>query len=291
MEFDLIRILFAFLCGHFLCVSGSLSQLVTNNNIASPSTLGMDGVAVLMVIVAQGMISIAGVNVEIEILSFVLFIVLYCAILIRGKFSSLKLESSKNIWQQTNIKQVILLGLTFNLFVGAVFSVIQFMFMALNFEFPSALWFGSFKQVDTNWIFPFVIMAVICQWRLKTLAGGLSKLNLGAGHAQAMGVDIGKLQRSSLQLSLVLTFLVICFFGVFSFLGLIFPHILRSFKVFRTNMRAELLFGPIIAGLILAIIDWFCFNYTYQGAELPVGMVSGVIGSFFLIFLILRAKI
>jgi len=52
-DFEIYRFFFAFLCGYFITVSGSLSQLMSNNSIASPSTLGMDGGAVLFVIFSQ----------------------------------------------------------------------------------------------------------------------------------------------------------------------------------------------------------------------------------------------
>jgi len=46
MEIEFGRLALSFIVGYFLCLSGSLSQLVTNNPLGSPSTLGMDGLAV-----------------------------------------------------------------------------------------------------------------------------------------------------------------------------------------------------------------------------------------------------
>lgn len=288
MEFDLVRIIFAFLCGYFLCVSGSLSQLTTNNQIASPSTLGMDGLAVLNVLfvtIAFGL----GINfLGSELASFFLFSFTLAAIyFLSGKSKFFK----ESVYPSNSIKKIVLLGLTFNLLVGAIFSVVQFFFMALNLDFPSGLWFGSFKFANIEWLYLFLPLFLFSTVLIGRYSNELEKLNLGAPFARGLGVDVAQLQRNTLLLSLLLTGLVICFFGVFSFLGLVFPHILRSFKIFERSIRLELLLGSLIAGLSLCFIDLLCYNLTYQGAELPVGMVSGVIGSFFLIFLVLKSKI
>tara|TARA_Y100000768_G_scaffold389031_1_gene390915 strand:+ start:9049 stop:9915 length:867 start_codon:yes stop_codon:yes gene_type:complete len=288
VEVDIIRLLFVFLGGYFLCLSGSLSQLITNNGIASPSTLGMDGMAVLTIIIAQFAVKMFGFDVSLGTLSFLLFSA-FIGILY---FATRKTKNAEgNVWQFMEMKKVIILGLAFNLFVGAIFSVIQFLFMSLNFDFPTGIWFGNFKQFQTYWIIFYLVGLFCCAGFVFKHAHQLSLLNLGKSFALGRGTDLTEIQRRSLFLSLFLTGLVICFFGVFSFLGLIFPHILRSMKIFRSHMQWEIFYGPIIAGVILMVFDTFCYNFTFYGAELPVGMTSSIIGAFFLIILVLRQKV
>lgn len=288
MEIEWVRLFFVFLAGYFLCFSGSLSQLVSNNSIASPSTLGMDGVAVLMIIVSQFTLTIFDFGVDLQLLSYFIFIVFLIFLICAMKIKKKKLDS---VWDITEIKKIIILGLAFNLFIGAIFSIIQFMFMALNFEFPSGIWFGNFKQYEYSWSALFLLALVFCIVFIKLYLSKLSLLNLGRGFSSGVGVDVSKVQNHSLLLALFLTGTVICFFGVFSFLGLILPHILRSFKYFSSRIEKELLVGPVLSGVILCFIDFACYHFTFYGAELPVGMTSGVIGAFFLIMLIVRQKV
>lgn len=288
MEFDILRLTFAFLGGYFLSLAGSLSQLTTNNQLASPSTLGMDGIGVFCVLAATMLASFGVTIFPTELVSFFIFLIISCVsvviILVRGKKTSVVNGSG-------SMKRVILLGLTFNLFVGAIFSMVQFAFMALNLDFPSGLWFGSFKFVKANWLYGFLPLLVCSITWVRLLSSDLEKLNLGRGFALGMGVKVERVEKQALFLALILTVVVISFFGVFSFLGLILPHILRSFKLFEKSISKELVFGSVFSGLALCFMDWLCFNFTYQGAELPVGMASGVLGSFFLIFLVSRTKI
>ncbi len=287
-EFELTRFILAFICGYFLTVSGSLSQLVTNNSIASPSTLGMDGMAVLFVILSQFVVmGDLSISLSLESLSFIA-ISLLCAtcyvffFLVRHK---------KFLASEINIQKLILFGLAFNLFVGAIFSIIQFLFMALNFEFPTGLWFGSLKQAESDLLPVFMGVFILIQIIFSRLIKKLEILNLGSDFALGVGINVSRIQGSSLIISMFLTGLVISYLGVFSFLGLIFPHILRSFNIFKTNMKMELMLGSYLCGFIFAIVDQFCFYGVVYGAELPVGMVSSVFGAFFLIFLVLRSRI
>jgi iron complex transport system permease protein len=288
IDIDFIRFMFALFCGYFLTLSGSLSQLVTNNTIASPSTLGMDGAAVLFVILAQFVSIGVDLNVSYVHTAFILFLIPFGII----SFISLGLsKKTNNIWEHFDIQKIILFGLAFNLFVGAIFSIIQFLFMALNFEFPTGLWFGSLKQYDKDYLMIFVVIFIITKVYILGVSQKFEALNLGSSFALGLGIDVQRIQRIALLLSFLLTGVVICYFGVFSFLGLIFPHILRSFGFFKSSMRRELLIGPYITGFIFGIVDQFCYQFDLYGAELPVGMVSSVVGAIFLIFLVLKTKI
>ena len=89
-------------------------------------------------------------------------------------------------------------------------------------------------------------------------------------------------------LELMSTMIICSFFGVFAFMGLIFPHLLRFHPYFRHHLIHELLVGPLLAGLIFVILDWACSHWTFYGAEIPVGMLTGLVGSLFFILLILK---
>lgn len=291
MEVEVQRVLLSFIVGYLLSVSGSLTQLITNNSLASPSTLGMDGVAVLFVIFSYFFSSFIDLSITSETLSFLLFLLSVTVFFIFQKI----LVKNKNvliqsIWKHSSMKGVILIGLSFNLFVGAIFSIVQFLFMAMNVDFPNAIWFGNLRQYDDSWLYLFTLFFIITIGICYSISKKLDYLNIGTQFAKGLGVEIRSTQSICLLLSLVISGVVISYFGVFSFLGLIFPHLLRSISFFQKNMKHEIIYGAVVCGVIFSGIDFLCYTFTYQGAELPVGMVSSVLGSFFLIVVLFKSK-
>lgn len=281
MEIEALRFLLAFFAGVFLTISGSLVQNTTQNSLASPSTLGFDGGAVLCVLIAQGLLQIFDWQIPLELLTFITFNLLFFLIIFISRKKNLSLQT-------LDMKIIILIGLAFNLLVGAIFSVIQFLFMTLNLGFPTGLWFGSFKFFYQYEIFIYLIIFVLLLIFLLKNTSALRLSSIGISFARGLGVDILKMQKMSLYFSLYLTGVVISFFGVFSFLSLIIPHILRLIPFIKNDMRVELSYGALLGGVMLALLDTLSFNFPFYGAELPVGMISSVLGSFVLIFLLSR---
>ena len=288
MDIELVRILIAFFAGYFLSLSGSLTQLVTQNHLAAPSTLGFDGIVVFLILIAQLFLNQFQLGLGLEWSSFLLFCCAFIVLFLIGLIFGKRWQLEKSM---RDMKNVILLGLGFNLFIGAIFAVVQFLFMAFNYEFPSGLWFGSFRYSGLEVLLLFMAAFVCCIFMMKALARDLRLIGVGRDFAIGLGVDVSKTQQYSLMLSLFLTGLVISFFGVFSFLGLIFPHVLRSFTWIRKNMRHELNLGPILSGVFLSAVDYVCYHFTIQGIELPVGMVSSVLGSLMLMVLLFRGRL
>ncbi len=284
MEFDFVRILLAFFSGYFLTVSGSLAQLSTNNKLASSSTLGFDGVGVLCILAAQSLISFFSVNLSIENLSLLIFGSIFVFIIIVIKFKKSSSDISKNM------NKIILIGLGFNLFIGGVFSIIQFLFIALNYEFPTGIWFGNFKQFEIETLYLFGVLFLVSFVLVWRMSKKLSFLALGPDFAKGLNIDVSKVLRGSLLVSFFLTGLVVSYFGVFSFIGLIFPHILRSIGFFKYSMKNELIIGSVFAGVFLSTIDFLCYHFTFFGAEVPVGMVCSVVGSFTLLALLIQRQ-
>ena len=288
MELDFIRFILAFICGFFLTVSGSLSQLVTNNGLASPSTLGFDGAAVLAIIISQILINFFGVEFSLTYLSitlisvFVLVWILFDHSLMRFK--------PVTVWSEHSMKSIVLTGLAFNLFVGALFSIIQFLYMAMNFEFPTSIWFGSLKQYSDNDLYTFIFLFIFLYLFLIKVSKKLELLNIGTSFSLGLNVNVRQFQKTCLIVSFTLTGIVISYYGVFSFLGLVFPHILRHFSIWKNNIRGELLTGPFLTGFSFAAVDYFCSEFDFHGAEFPVGMISSVVGAALLIIMVMRSS-
>lgn len=282
VDFYFIRIFAAFLCGALLSLSGSLTQHATQNSLAGPSTLGLDGIAVICVVFAQFFIVLTPIGIGQEVLGILLFLPLIAIGFLFKNFFKKKIVSH-------DIKTYVLLGLCFNLFVGAIFSIIQFLFMALNFEFPTGLWFGNFRFVSFSSLSIIFFAFIVLYFLSIQIMRKLRLLSLGEGVIQNLSLDGSSVQRRALFISLVATVVVVNLFGVFSFLSLIFPLTLRRLSFFRNSLKREIIFGPLFSGVILSGIDFICYNFTFYGIEFPVGMMSSVVGAFLLMALLLSS--
>ena len=105
--------------------------------------------------------------------------------------------------------------------------------------------------------------------------------------AMSKGVDVESLQKLSFVGGSVLIGLVVAFAGPIGFIGLIIPHLMRL--IFGPDHRVLLLTAALFGGTFLIWCDTIA-RTIISPAELPVGVITSLIGGPFFIWLLIRQK-
>jgi len=276
MDYLICRLFSSFVVGVLLSQAGSLIQLGTRNILASPSTLGVDGLAILWLLIFHSVSLYFNLNYSIE-WTFLIGLPL---------FFILGIVFSKFLQGQTKFERIILLGLTFNLLVGAVFSLWQFLFMAFNLPFPLELWFGHFRFASTSSLTILLITELLILLGFKFFYKDLKMFSLGSIMPLNWGLDEKKLFQFIFVVVAISTLIVINLFGAFSFLGLIFPILARKMWFNKHDLAGELFMGPFFNGFCLMAVDSLCYFNPIMGAEVPVGLIVTGIGAVSLIVIL-----
>lgn len=284
-DVDWLRFICAFITGCLITQSGSFIQGVTQNPLASPATLGFQAIIVLLILIINSL----GISFKLEYLSVLVGLIIFGFTFVAfGKRKDQKIYSNQI---SQSIEKYILLGLGINLLVGAVFAIWHFFFMAMNREFPSQIWFGHFRYVDQMTTIILMVSFIglnVFQFRyIKKL----QLLSLGDDFFIGLGEDIGLVQKRVIQIVYLQTLIIVSMFGVFSFAALIIPLILRKFVFFASSTFREVIYGGLIGGAFFSLLDVFCYNVIFYGAELPVGMLSSTIGAIVMVLLLIRQNL
>jgi ABC-type Fe3+-siderophore transport system, permease component len=117
------------------------------------------------------------------------------------------------------------------------------------------------------------------------LARSLDILLLGERHAAALGVDVPLLRRRLLLLASAVTAVAVTAAGTIGFIGLVVPHLMRL--LFGSLHRAVLPAAAVGGGLLLLLADTLA-RTVIAPAELPVGVLTALIGVPVFLYLLLR---
>ena len=279
MEYLVSRLVSSFFVGTILSQTGSLIQFSTRNLLASPSTLGFDGLSVLWILVCHSLLIFMNMDESIGIL-FVLGVPTF--VMVGIFFSSLMIRHK-------NIEKLIFLGLTFNLLVGAVFSLWQFLFVAFNLSFPTELWFGHFRFSDINGVVILMTVEALVLAGWLALRNDFELLSLGDLASKNLSLNFNKLYPFIFISISVGTFVVINLFGAFSFMGLIFPILARKLWFKHFDLGGEFVLGAACNGIFLMGIDLLCYYFPIYGAEIPVGLIVTAVGAVSLILILWKS--
>lgn len=273
------RVLTAFIAGAGLGLSGMAFQAMFRNPLATPFTLGVSSGASLgaAIYVHTGLaISILGITGE----SFAAFggallalSVVYWLTRFRGGFSSATL---------------LLAGVAVSFSFSSLILFIQYI-SGMQHSFRIVRWLmGSLDTVGYRPvlnILPFVLLGSLM---LLALSHELNLLMTGEDLAASRGANVAKTKKLIFLAASLMVGGIVAFCGPIGFIGMMVPHICRLLvgSNHRFLMPATLLGG----GTFLALCDMLSRSLI-PPAEMPVGIITALLGGPFFLWLLMRNKV
>lgn len=278
LNMRLPRVILAFLTGAALAMSGTVTQSILQNPLASPFGLGISsgaglGAAIVITLgltaAGTGAFLLPGVS-----LVFALATV-FLVVLISSRLDS----GVSNI-------TIILVGTVFSLFCNAVMNLLAA--SSPSYGERIQLWLlGSFSMKEWNAVGVLALAAVLGLVFFLFYARELDVTTFGEESARAMGVDLLKLKRILLAAIAALTGAAVAFVGIIGFVDLIAPHIVRRWfgAVHRKVLPASALFG----GTFLVLCD-LAARTLIPAREIPIGAITALLGAPFFLYIFFAGR-
>jgi iron complex transport system permease protein len=119
------------------------------------------------------------------------------------------------------------------------------------------------------------------------MAGDLNAFLLGEDQAAHLGVNVERRKLALLMIGSLLTGAAVSVSGLVGFVGLVVPHVARLFL--GPDHRLLLPAAGLLGSVFLVVAD-LAARLVLAPAEIPVGIVTAVIGAPFFIYLLRRSK-
>jgi len=135
---------------------------------------------------------------------------------------------------------------------------------------------------------PVLLLTVPCFLLIFALSRPLNLLLMGSEAAASMGVDVRRITFLLLVITSFMVSIAVALSGLVGFVGLVIPHIFRMLigPDHRLLVPASVLGG----GSYLIICDLLARTIP-AGGEMPVGIITALIGAPLFIFLLWRSKL
>lgn len=134
---------------------------------------------------------------------------------------------------------------------------------------------GTLSGANWHSVIIIGITSIVCITLALRYAKHLNALMIGEEEAQYLGVNIKRLKLIVLLINVVMIAFATAFVGVISFVGLIVPHFLRI--VNGSDNRFLIRNGALLGAILLSVSD-LAARMLLRPAELPIGIVTSIIG-------------
>lgn len=271
------RILLAALSGSGLAVAGVVFQALLRNDLAAPFTLGVSSGAALGAVIA--------IRLGFSLTFFGLSAVPIAAFL--GALGAIILVFSLVRTQQGEFPTSVLLlsGVTINFFFAAMVMLVHYL-SDITQSFQIVRWLmGGLDIMDYKSLIsicPLVFLGIAV---LFFIARDLNIISTGKDSALSRGVNVSRIQRTGFITASLVTGGVVSISGPITFVGLIVPHIVRRIvgPDHRLLIPASMFFG---AGFLITCDT--IGRTIIAPTEIPVGVLTAIIGGPFFVWLLKR---
>lgn len=268
------RVLMAFVAGFALSFAGSIYQTLFRNPLAAPDIIGVSsgasaGAAVGILFMGGSMWAVMGSS------------------FLGGFLAVLLALGLTRIAAGRQIATFVLAGVAINAISQAILMLLKLSAdpekQLASIEYWTMGSFASITDTKLLTILPFAAVAVL---GLVLLRRQISLLAMDSEYVTMLGVPVASMRRLILLLATLLVASVVCVTGLIYFIGLIAPHLARL--MLKSNRFSTMVYSGLLGSLILLVADCVARGFTI--GEVPVSVVTSLIGAPFLIYLICRKE-
>jgi iron complex transport system permease protein len=268
------RTLGAWLAGALLGLAGAVAQGLFRNPLADPFLLGSASGASLGVAVALALFGISPFATE-----WVVRLGLTGAAFM-GAVAAVFLTLALARGVQHTLR-LLLAGVVVGVVLGAISSLIALMFPHILAAMQSfTLGSTSFVGWGACIVMAIVLgLTMVVSWSLAQVLDGLS---LGEETALSLGLPLSTMRVVLVAVIALATGTAVAQTGLIAFVGLAAPHVVRS--IVKTAHGNLVLLSSLMGGVLLLLADTLARGLIVP-QELPVGVLTAVLGGSYLLWL------
>ena len=270
VDIRLPRVLLAILVGAGISAAGAAIQGLFRNPLADPALIGVSSGAALF----AALFIVIGGNMGMAVLgmagsAFLGGLVATWIVLIVGSRGG-------------GISTMLLAGIAINAIALAGVGLLSYLSTDNQLRSVSFWALGSIN--GANWTSVLLALGIpVAVYFIYREATNLNAITLGDEEAEYLGVSHRRVRRRIIVLTAVSVGIGVALTGVIAFIGLIVPHLVRM--TIGSNHRIVIPSSGLLGGLLLLVADTLSRS-AFAPMELPVGILTALVGGPFFIYLI-----
>ncbi|WP_224823808.1 iron ABC transporter permease [Cognatishimia sp. MH4019] len=268
------RALLACFVGAGLAMVGASLQAVTRNPLADPHLLGISAGSAFGAILALLHTGLFIGSLTVPLLAFFGALAATLLVLAVSQFAS-----------ATSADRLVLAGVAVSFIVMALANMLIFLgdpraTHTVVFWMLGGLGLAQWSQL----LYPLSIL-IVCGIYLWLNARNLNAMTIGDETAATLGLPVARFRLSIFVIGALITGVMVAFSGVIGFVGLMVPHIVRMIV---GGDYARVLPASALVGAIFLLWADIIARTIMAPDDMPIGIVTGLIGGVFFVWLLRR---
>ncbi|MBS7661969.1 iron chelate uptake ABC transporter family permease subunit [Pseudomonas lalucatii] len=281
-QIRLPRALLGLAVGAVLALTGVAMQGLFRNPLADPGLIGVSaGAALGAAIAIVGGTAFGGLPAALEP-----YLLSACAFAGGLTVTSLVYRLGRRDGQ-THVATMLLAGIALTALAGAAIGL--FTYLADDATLRSLTFWnlGSLNGASYARLWPLLLVTLGVALWLPRRARALNALLLGESEARHLGFEVERLKRELVLCTALGVGAAVAAAGMIGFVGLVVPHLVR---LLTGPDHRLLLPAAMLAGAALLLLADLAARLVLAPAELPIGIVTALLGAPFFLFLLVRGR-
>ncbi len=277
LNLRLPRVLLGVVVGASLAVAGATMQGLFRNPMASPSVIGISagaafGASLALVLGVSWVSGAFAIPAMAFLFAFITLFLVYAV--------------SRDRRGYVPVETLLLAGIAIGALFNALVSALQYFagdkLSGVVFWLMGGLNNATWDQILIS--IPAVILGCSI---IMTLSRDLNAIMVGEEQAGNLGINVNQVRMVLLLAASLVTAIAVSVAGTIGFVGLIIPHVLR---ILVGPDHRVLLPASIIGGALFMVATDTLARTIISPAELPVGIITSIMGAPFFIYLLMSRK-
>lgn len=277
------RLVMTTLIGMALGLGGAALQGLFRNPLVEPGLIGVSSGSALAVVV----VIVFGARFGLDQHSLSMSVLMPAFAFAGGLLATfVVLQIGKQMGSST-VAMLILSGVAVNALCGALMGLMIFYADENQLHMFTFWTLGDLSGANWSNLSIATPLLIAGSFFLFRYTNALNAIAIGESEAFHMGVDVDRVKRGIIFFAALAVGTSVSLAGAIGFVGLVVPHLIRV--TFHSDNRLVMP-GSAIGGPLLLILADLVARTIVSPAELPIGVMTGLVGAPFFIFLLIRSK-